>query len=255
MEVVFLNSEELQKYSVLRGLNLGQAEKDYYQSILLFLLYGKTSKELVFKGGTALSKCYGLNRFSEDLDFTVRSEKDIVGIITKGLDDFGIRNRIREIKEISKAKKYKIKIEGPLYNQTERSLCSVTLDFSSRENVLLDPNVVTIGYHMDIIPTFEVYVMREEEIFAEKIRAIRTRTSARDLYDLVFLLRRGTKPNVDIINEKLQFYDLKFEAGKMVSACRRIEPIWKSELMSLVKNVPEFESYLKEVKNWTDNFQ
>lgn len=48
---------------------MGQAEKDYFQEIILFILYREFGRELVFKGGTALTKCYGFDRFSEDLDF------------------------------------------------------------------------------------------------------------------------------------------------------------------------------------------
>ena len=43
-------------------------EKDYYVTITLKALEEKT-KDLVFKGGTSLTKCYQLlDRFSEDID-------------------------------------------------------------------------------------------------------------------------------------------------------------------------------------------
>src|SRR5574343_173248 len=70
MEDNMITKLELQKYANLKSLNLGQAEKDYYQNIVLFCVYRIYANEIVFKGGTALSKCYGLDRFSEDLDFT-----------------------------------------------------------------------------------------------------------------------------------------------------------------------------------------
>ncbi len=65
-----ISRKELQEYAQIKKLNLGQAEKEYFQNIVLFILYEQFGKELVFKGGTALSKAYGLERFSEDLDFT-----------------------------------------------------------------------------------------------------------------------------------------------------------------------------------------
>ena len=34
-----IGKEELREYARLRGLNLGQAEKDYFQNIILFILY------------------------------------------------------------------------------------------------------------------------------------------------------------------------------------------------------------------------
>lgn len=45
-------------------------EKDYYVTMILKLLTQK-NPQIVFKGGTSLSKCYHLiNRFSEDIDIT-----------------------------------------------------------------------------------------------------------------------------------------------------------------------------------------
>lgn len=48
-------------------------EKDYYVTYVLKYL-SKTVPEMIFKGGTSLSKCYHLiERFSEDIDITVSS--------------------------------------------------------------------------------------------------------------------------------------------------------------------------------------
>jgi len=55
------------------GLKDFQVEKDYYVSLLLEKMVKKSSNIiLVFKGGTSLSKCYGIiDRFSEDIDLAV----------------------------------------------------------------------------------------------------------------------------------------------------------------------------------------
>lgn len=242
-----MNIESLKKYSLMRNLNLGQAEKDYYQTIILFSLYGNVSKELIFKGGTALSKCYGLNRFSEDLDFTVSEEKDFISMISSALKNFSIEHTVKEISGGTQNKKYKLKINGPLYADSDRTLCSITLDFSFREIVLLEPKIVTIGHHLDIIPSFDVYVMTETEIFAEKIRAVFTRESARDLYDLAFLVKKGITPDYEIINKKLEWAGIKFDKKVFSSHCNSLKQIWQSELKSLVKNVPAFEDCIKTV--------
>lgn len=51
-------------------------EKDFWVSWLLNLIFqDEISKNLTFKGGTSLSKCYGvLSRFSEDIDLTINRE-------------------------------------------------------------------------------------------------------------------------------------------------------------------------------------
>lgn len=73
--------EDKRSFSVLIR-NLSQSmrvdpsfiEKDYYVFMLLKLIYSKND-EIMFKGGTSLSKAWGiLNRFSEDIDMNLRPE-------------------------------------------------------------------------------------------------------------------------------------------------------------------------------------
>jgi predicted nucleotidyltransferase component of viral defense system len=80
------------------GLRNFQVEKDYYVSLFLKELSKLDSTiEVVFKGGTSLSKCYDvIDRFSEDIDLAVnfnnnkvtpgqrkRLKKDILDIVEK----------------------------------------------------------------------------------------------------------------------------------------------------------------------------
>ncbi len=53
-------------------------EKDYWVTYALYAIFhSDIGKETVFKGGTALSKCYGLiDRFSEDIDLVVIKATD-----------------------------------------------------------------------------------------------------------------------------------------------------------------------------------
>lgn len=48
-------------------------EKDYWLTYALFTIFNsEIGKDIVFKGGTALSKCYNIiERFSEDIDLVV----------------------------------------------------------------------------------------------------------------------------------------------------------------------------------------
>ena len=53
-------------------------EKDYWLTYALHLIFhNEIGNETVFKGGTALSKCFGfIERFSEDIDLVVLRNKD-----------------------------------------------------------------------------------------------------------------------------------------------------------------------------------
>lgn len=54
------------------GLQDYQVEKDYFVSVLLKELSKGSNVQLVFKGGTSLSKCYKvIDRFSEDIDLSL----------------------------------------------------------------------------------------------------------------------------------------------------------------------------------------
>lgn len=71
-KVVFYNTIDL--ISRIYGINPIFIEKDYYVFMLLKLIYAKND-EVMFKGGTSLSKAWGiLNRFSEDIDMNLRPE-------------------------------------------------------------------------------------------------------------------------------------------------------------------------------------
>ena len=56
-----------------KGLSELYVEKDYWVTLALYTLFThEIGKQVVFKGGTALSKCFGLiERFSEDIDLAV----------------------------------------------------------------------------------------------------------------------------------------------------------------------------------------
>jgi|TARA_B110000114_G_C15032660_1_gene373640 predicted nucleotidyltransferase component of viral defense system len=56
-------------------------EKDYWVTLALHTIFeNEIGKETVFKGGTALSKCFGIiERFSEDIDLVVLQAEDESG--------------------------------------------------------------------------------------------------------------------------------------------------------------------------------
>lgn len=242
-----ISRTELEEYARRRGIkNIGHAEKDYFQNVILFIIYQHFGKELVFKGGTALSKCYGLNRFSEDLDFS--SEKAIdFSFIESGLKNFRIEYEL-ERKSFERSESVILRIAGPLFTGSKNSRCKLILDVSFRETPVITPSVKTLGRFLEEIPNFDVYVMSLEEIFSEKVRAVLTRNKARDVYDLCFLASLDVTFNKKLTNEKLKYYNLSFDEKKFIKAVLDKKTIWTSELSGLVDKVPAFEDVLKEIK-------
>lgn len=238
-----ITKEELMNYAKLLNLNLGQAEKDYFQNILLFILYQEYGNELVFKGGTALKKCYGLGRFSEDLDFTCSKRIDIKKL-EYGLNRFRIDFEIKK-NEFENGLKVILKLKGPLYIGIRTSLCKFIIDLSFRENILLSPNVKTIGRFLEEIPSFDVFVMQEKEILAEKVRAILSRTKARDVYDLWFLLTKGVDLDKALIEKKLLYYNQEWNKNEFKKRVNLNEKTWEIDLSPLISSLPEFKTVKK----------
>ena len=81
-------------------------EKDYWVTYALFTIYNnKISEDTVFKGGTALSKCYNLiERFSEDIDLVVLKRQ--------GESNNKLTTKIKLISEVVNAVLPEVTIEG-----------------------------------------------------------------------------------------------------------------------------------------------
>jgi len=245
-----LSKQELQTFTELSGFNLWQTEKDYLQHLFLFFLSKEVKRELVFKGGTALQKIYGLNRFSIDLDFTSTNNKEemIVEKISRNMSDFGFDtefSRTEKFKELSKT--IILKIKGPLYDRSEKTLTTLRIEVSSRKDLILKPEVKEIvPIYSDIRP-YLILVMRLEEIAAEKVRAMLWRGKARDVYDLWFLVRKNVVVDLDLASKKLSYYKIKFDLKEFEEKLEGVRRSWKSDLEQVSTFVPEFENVRKEI--------
>ncbi|KPA12664.1 protein containing DUF1814, partial [Candidatus Magnetomorum sp. HK-1] len=81
-------------------------EKDYWVTFVLHeIFHSNIADQIVFKGGTCLSKCHQLiQRFSEDIDLVVfRNENE---------NDNQLKKKIRQISKIVKEVVPEIHIEG-----------------------------------------------------------------------------------------------------------------------------------------------
>lgn len=79
------------------GIEASIIEKDYYVTLFLHRIVTQLPN-IIFKGGTSLSKCYKLiNRFSEDIDLNIETEthptegqrKKLKEVIMSIIDEFG----------------------------------------------------------------------------------------------------------------------------------------------------------------------
>ena len=81
-------------------------EKDYWVTLALYLIFNnEIGKDAIFKGGTALSKCFNMiDRFSEDIDLVV--------LRRKGETDNKLKSKLKAISSVVNAELPEVSIEG-----------------------------------------------------------------------------------------------------------------------------------------------
>lgn len=242
-----LDKEEIRRISQIKRLSVKNTEKDYLLEMLLFILSHEAGNKMVFKGGTALYKLHSLDRFSEDLDFTLDSKKiDVNNLfkkIIRKLKDAGVNSRIKEISDYRNQKNIKLELKGPFFDGNLKNITLITVNISLKERPLYNAEERKIFSKYPDIPSFDVFVMHLNEIFAEKIRALLTRDKARDVYDVWFLFNKDTTFTIKDVNKKLKKYDTSFSPEYFTSKVDEKEGSWDRDLRGLIiGTLPDFNS-------------
>lgn len=144
--------------------------EEHYNVIDMFLYYlNSVSDDYVLKGGTSLMMCYGLTRFSEDIDLDGFSN-NIGDIVDKFCSKNGVQYRVA--KDTDTVKRYMIHYSdsGNKPLKVEISYRMGSLDFDTETDVINDIRVYTI-----------------QNILTMKLNAYMGRDKIRDLYDVVFI--------------------------------------------------------------------
>ena len=181
-------------------------------------------KTAAFYGGTALRLFYGLDRFSEDLDFSLKvsansfSFSEYLPILEKEIRSYGLNFKM-EAKD--KSADSDIKSAFLKGNTKEHMLMfyadeQLARSIGSNELIKVKFEVDTnppdyaafeIKYRLLPIP-YEITLYDMPSLFAGKIHAVicrawKNRVKGRDLYDYVFYLSRGTAVNLKHLTARL----------------------------------------------------
>jgi predicted nucleotidyltransferase component of viral defense system len=181
-------------------------------------------KKAAFYGGTALRIFYGLDRFSEDLDFSlmaVDEDFDITPyfpILQKEIAAFNLRVQLG-VKDKTKSSQIR---SAFLKGNTKEHLLLFYPEDVEADHVPAN-EVIKIKFEIDVNPPsyaaferkyrliplpYEVNLYDEASLFAGKIHAVigrswRNRIKGRDLYDYVFYLSRNTEVNIRHLQARL----------------------------------------------------
>ena len=232
-----MEKHELQSYKQKTGYNLEQLELDYYQHYALSSLY-KDFNTIYFKGGTCLQKCYGIKRFSEDLDFNYFKVQP--GIIISYIENI-FEEKITDFHKTRFGINFKIRFKGILYNGSNQSLCRLSFDFRDNDIYKQPIKKIIRPIYFDL-PNYFLLALNTEEILAEKIRAILTRYKARDVFDLNELFINNIKVDFDLVNEKLKTFEKVYNRDEFEHKLEEKRNIYKQELQRLTDIYEDFDS-------------
>lgn len=258
-------------------------ERDY---LLSWILAGINQVEslhhtLIFKGGTALKKCYfGDYRFSEDLDFSAvdnvpkenemeMAVKEVCVTAQKLLDEYAPaeitceRYTEREPHPAGQ-EAFNIRARFPWHG---RSQARAMIEIATDEKILKPATERTVIHKYGEPLKTRVKVYSLEEIVAEKLRAILqhqqrlkergwARSRARDYYDLWRVLSTYRQqlnitdfPN--FLREKCAFRGVSFkDAGAFFQPAMLsyVEKTWNEWLGPLVPDLPSFNTVMTDLR-------
>jgi hypothetical protein len=221
--------EMLTRYDISAPESALKALREVLQEIILFGLHeGGFFESVAFYGGTALRVLHGLNRFSEDLDFSLRPSVESIE-----LDAFGdaVENCLRRFEVeatfrrsstqspggIAAAQIRTEPLRGILSLSPQSGLEDLAKGFPQNQTLRIKLEVDTGGarnFHEEIayplfpIP-FPLRTMTLPCLFAGKMHALLCRQwgkriKGRDWYDCLWFLRKKIAVNLSYLEAKLR---------------------------------------------------
>ena len=236
--------------------------REYLQVIILNSIYRHNlGKFMFFTGGTALRYFYNMPRFSEDLDFdTVNLNfeefKELLKHAKEGLLKEGFSS------EISSEKRNNLYV-GEFYFEDLMRLYQITdkrgLDLMLKIEVYKpswklqsESGVLSLYGH-----NFSSVLLCKGNTFSEKLCALFNRRRGRDIYDTLFMLKKGFPFNKDVLAandirgdvRELILTHLKMLSKKDLNfLANQVKPfLFKEDDVELVLNSPLYaERFLRQ---------
>ena len=227
------------------GIDKKNSIKEVVQEIVLCgLSRADFFHHAAFYGGTALRLFYGLDRFSEDLDFSLMTSEpdfkldDYLGAVEKKLMTYGFHFRAE-----------------PKNKSVDSDILSAFVKGNTKEHILLcyadeklagsivGSEVIKVKFEVDTTPPpyaeferkyrllpipYEVNLYDEPSLFAGKLHAVicrawKSRVKGRDLYDYVFYMSHQAPVNLKHLNARL--VDSEFEGASLDMSLNEIKDI------------------------------
>lgn len=182
-------------------------------------------KYAAFYGGTALRIFYGLNRFSEDLDFTLLSPneefdiKKYIPAVRDAVESLGLEFEVKEKEKNADSQMKSAFLKGNTKEQflifypNSRYMSQINKNEKIRIKFEVDinpPKYATTNFEYRLRPNnYQVQIYDKPSLFAGKIHAViarkwKSRVKGRDFYDYVYYLASDTPVNLKHLEARLK---------------------------------------------------
>ncbi|MCG2676971.1 nucleotidyl transferase AbiEii/AbiGii toxin family protein, partial [bacterium] len=263
-----LNLEYLLEEAKANGLPLKKRAviREYLQTIILNGIYKhRFSKKIFFMGGSALRFFYNMPRFSEDLDFNIsglkfQEFKELVkGNVCLGLSKEGFSSRV-SYKGRGNLWTAFLDFEDIMKNYGVRNKRGAGLMLKIETNspkwkMETESQVLSLyGYN------FSSILMAKGNLLSEKLCALLGRKRGRDIYDLLFMLKKGFPFNKEVLTTNgiigspprivLEYLE-NLREKELQSLANQVRPfLFKEEDVELVLKAPLYaKKFLESYKS------
>ena len=258
-------NQMLSAYELTTEQQKRNATFEVNQQIILAGLYnGGFFNEAAFYGGTCLRIFHGLQRFSEDMDFSLLAPSDkfdFTKYFQPVIDQFAIIGREVEIKKKDKKNFGKVesaflKDNTDVYDimfQTERSVkikievdTQPPLKFNTEQKLILLPQ------------SFMTRCFTLPDLFAGKMHALvyrvwKNRVKGRDWYDFEWYVRKGVSLDFIHLHERaLQFNDEDITKESFLEKLN--ERLATADINQVKADVLPFIRNQKELEIWSNDY-
>ena len=217
--------EMLNRYDANDLSGKKDALKEVVQEIVLCgLSRAGFFRKAAFYGGTALRVFHNLDRFSEDLDFSLEAAdesfllSDYFSALRKEIASFGLNVEISE-----KVKSGESAVQSAFLKGNTKEHMLMFFDADQAIDGIPGNELIKIKFEVDTNPPalasferkyrllpvpYEVMLYDMPSLFAGKVHAVicrawKSRIKGRDLYDYVFFLSKGAHLNIEHLKARL----------------------------------------------------
>lgn len=207
-------------------------EKDYWVTYALFTIFkDPVGEDAVFKGGTALSKCYSLiERFSEDIDLVV--------LRREGETDARMKAKLKAVSEVASVVLPEVNVDGITHKMgmNRKTAHSYAKEFPGNYGHIRDVIVLEstwLGY-------FEPYTTRKLQSFVGEMMVNNNQTEIAEKYGMMSFVVRVLEPTRTLCEKIMSLVRFSYEEDPVGNLRKKIRHAYDLHQLLRQKEFSDF---------------